>query len=500
MASAEYDAIVVGSGPNGLSAAVSMAGAGLSVLVVEGSDRIGGGCRSEELTLPGFVHDTCSTIHPFAAASPFFRRLPLGSLGVSFEHPELPFAQLLDDEVVAAARSIDETVARLGSDGPAYRELFAPLVEHWETLFDGALRPIRIPRAPALLGRFGISGAQSCQGLVRRRFRKDATRALIAGVAGHALTPIDRPGTASLALLMTVGAHAVGWPCVRGGSKQIALALGSHLAALGGRLELDHRVDSLSELPRSKVVLLDLTVRQVAHVARDGLPRRFLRRLARFPLGPGVFKLDWALDGPIPWRHADAARAGTVHIAPSFQALGDAERQAARGEVPERPYVILAQQSRFDATRAPDGKHTAWAYCHVPAGSDVDMTAAVEREIERHAPGFRDRILARHTLAPKQIEARNPNLSDGNITGGSSDLWHMLFRPSLRFDPYTTPDPALFICSSSTPPGAGVHGMCGYWAAASALRRHFGIRLPDPLDRPALDESLRALGRRQRPA
>ena len=464
------EAVVVGSGPNGLAAAVTLARAGRSVLVVERAETVGGGARSAELTEAGFVHDICSAIHPFVAASPFFQETPLAEHALELVHPDAPAAHPLDDgTAVVLERSVDETAAGLGADGAAYRKLLAPLVRDHEWLVPFLLGPRPFPRRPVAAARFGLPALRSATGLIRR-FEGERAKALFAGLAAHSIQSLRRSPTASFALVLALAAHAYGWPFARGGSQRIADALVSRLRSLGGRVETGRAVSSIDELPRG-TTLLDLTPRAAIDVAGHRLQGRYLRSLRGYRYGPGVFKVDWALDGPAPWRAEECARAATVHIGGRAEEIAESEETVWRGREPERPYAIVAQQSLFDATRAPAGKHTLWAYCHVPNGSTTDMTDRIEAQIERFAPGFRDRILARHTMAPADFEAYNPNYVGGDINGGVQDLRQLWTRPTARWNPYSTPVDGLYLCSSATPPGGGVHGMCGYHAARSALSR-----------------------------
>jgi phytoene dehydrogenase-like protein len=437
------------------------------VVVLEGQDTPGGGCRSAELTLPGFVHDTCSTVHSLALASPFLRQFPL-----ELVHPDAPLAHPLDDgSAVMLERSVDETARGLGSDGVAYRRLFDPLVRSSDALFRELLGPLRPPRHPLAMVRFGLSGLRSARGLARSCFEGERARALLAGCAAHSMLSLRTPASASFGLVLIMSAHAVGWPVARGGSQRVTDALVAELEAAGGTLETGRTVESLDELaPGAAPVLLDITPRQLLRVAGSRLPGGYLARLSRYRYGPGIFKLDWALDGPIPWTAPEAARAGTVHLGGTLDEMAASEDSATRGRHHERPFVLLVQPSSFDPTRAPEGKHTAWAYCHVPSGSTRDMTDAIESQVERFAPGFRDLIAARSAMDSAEVERRNPNYVGGDINGGAQDLRQLFTRPVARPVPYSTPVPGLFICSSSTPPGGGVHGMCGYWAARAALR------------------------------
>jgi phytoene dehydrogenase-like protein len=466
------DAVVVGAGPNGLAAAIALARAGRSVRVLEAAETVGGGSRSAELTLPGFVHDICSAVHPHPLASPFLRELPLAEHGLELVQPELPLAHPLDGgEAVVLDRSVDATAASIGgADGEAYRALLGPLVRDAEKLLPAILGPLRPTPHPIALSRFGLRGLRSAKGLARR-FDGPRGRALVAGNAAHSMLRIDRPPTAAVALVLMLTAHHVGWPVARGGSQAVADALASILRSLGGEIETGRRVESVDELDDAGAILLDVTPRQVLALAGHRLPARYRRGLERFRYGPGVFKLDWALDGPIPWTAPDCGRAGTVHVGGGFEEIAASEADVNAGRHSARPYVLLAQPTLCDPSRAPAGKHTAWAYCHVPSGSTRDMTAAIEGQIERFAPGFRDRVLARASMHAAEMEAYNPNYVGGDINGGRMDLGQLFTRPVTRPSPYTTPDRRLFICSSSTPPGGGVHGMCGYFAAQALLKR-----------------------------
>jgi phytoene dehydrogenase-like protein len=466
----QTDAVVVGSGPNGLAAAIEIARAGYSVTLFEAEATIGGGTRSAELTLPGFVHDVCSAVHPMAVSSPFFRSLPLSEHGLEWIHPLAPVAHPLDDgSAVILERDLDVTAASLGSDGPQYRALMQPLLRKWLHLFEATFAPPRFPRHPFLLARFGWHARQSALGLAQRLFRGERARALFGGLAAHAILPLENAFTATFALMFSASAHAVGWPLPRGGSQRIADALGGCLLAYGGRMITSTRIRRLDDLPAARVALCDITPRQLLRIAGDRLPQRYRRRLQRFRYGAGVFKVDWALSSPIPWQARECARAGTVHVGGSLSDIAAAEHAAGHGKIPDRPFVLLAQPSLFDPTRAPAGRHTAWGYCHVPNGSRENMLDRIEAQIERFAPGFRDCILARSIKDPAEMEEENENLVGGDINGGSSGGWQLFFRPTLRL--YSTPLPSLFLCSASTPPGGGVHGMCGYYAAKVALKR-----------------------------
>lgn len=468
----DFDAVVVGSGPNGLSAAIVLARAGLSVLVLEAHETIGGGARTAELTLPGFHHDVCSAIHPMAVVSPFFQSLPLNAHGLVWCESPYAIAHPLDDGTAAVLElSLKETAARMGVDSDAYMHLMEPFVSNATALFDEILRPIRLlPRHPLLLARFGVEGLRSALS-VAKRFHGDAARALFGGCAAHSFLPLDRSGSASFGLVLAIAGHATGWPCAKGGSVAIVNALASYLRSLGGTIRTATTVRSMRDVPPARAVIFDVTPRQLAAIAGDELPPQYVNRLRRFRYGPGVFKVDWALDGPIPWHAEECRQAATVHVGGTFEEIANHEEAIWHGRTTEKPFVLVAQQSLFDDSRAPAGKHTGWAYCHVPHGSSEDMTAAIEAQIERFAPGFRDRILARHTMNTAAYEAYNANLVGGDISGGANTLRQVLARPFPRRDPYATPNDRIYLASSSTPPGGGVHGMCGYWAAQSALAR-----------------------------
>jgi phytoene dehydrogenase-like protein len=466
------DAIVVGSGPNGLAAAIALARAGVSVRVLEAADVVGGGMRSEELTLPGFVHDVCSAIHPLAKASPFFRSVPLDELGVEWIESPAALAHPFDDGTAAVLeRSPEATGDTLGRDAKGWRRLFGGLTRDVESILDDLLGPIHVPAHPLAFARFGALAGLPAAALARLAFRGPRARGLFAGLSAHSLLPLTQPATAAFGLTLGMLGHAVGWPFPRGGSQRLADALAAHLRSLGGEIETGRRVESLAELGDTAAVLLDVTPRQLVAIAGQALPAGYRRRLGRYRYGPGVFKVDWALDGPIPWRAEECARAATVHLGSTLEEIVASEREPWRGAVSERPYVLLAQQSLFDESRAPEGKHSAWAYCHVPNGWTGDMTERIERQVERFAPGFSDRILARSALGPAQLEVHDANLVGGDINGGAADLRQLFTRPVARRSPYTTPLPGVFICSASTPPGGGVHGMCGLHAARAALER-----------------------------
>jgi phytoene dehydrogenase-like protein len=469
------DAVVVGAGPNGLAAAITLARAGRSVLLVEAAATVGGGTRSAPLTLPGFVHDFCSAIHPLGVASPFFKGLSLREHGLEWLFPEAAVAHPFDEgPAVILERSIEATARGLGTDADAYREAMTHLVEAADRLLPDLLAPLwPPPRHPLLMARFGGKAIASARRAARRLFRGERARGFFAGLAAHSVLPLDSAFTASFGYLFGLLGHAFGWPVARGGSQKIADALASCLRSFGGEIETGRRVASLDDLPPSRAVLLDLTPRQIVKIAGARLPARYRRALERYRYGPAAFKLDMALGAPIPWKDPACARAATVHLGATLDEICASERAPHAGRLAERPYVILAQQSLFDPTRAPSGRHTAWAYCHVPHGSALDAAGRIEAQIERFAPGFRDVVLARHVTTPAAFALYDENYVGGDIAGGSAAFPQLFFRPTFRLVPYATPDPRLFICSSSTPPGAGVHGMCGYRAARVALARAF---------------------------
>ena len=481
MTKTSYDVAIVGAGPNGLTAAAVLAGAGLSVVVLERSDRIGGSCRTEALTLPGFAHDVCGAIHPIGAASPIFKALALDRLGLEWASAPLPLAHPLDDGSVAVlSRHMATTGATLGQDADIWERMVRPFVARHEDFFGDVLRPVRWPRCPLLMVRFGSRALRSSNALARS-FSGVPARALFSGNAAHSCLPLDARGSASFGLVLTVAGHALDWPCARGGSQSIVEALAAKARASGCDIRTGITVRSFADVPSARSVMFDLTPRQLLAIAGTQLSPAYRKQLSRYRYGPGVFKLDYALSGPIPWRNAVCGQAATVHVGGTLDEIARSEADVNLGRVPEAPFVLVAQQSMFDRSRAPAGRHTGWAYCHVPHGCSVDMTERIERQIERFAPGFRETILARHALPPRRLEEHNPNLVGGDIGGGANTLQQFLFRPVARWNPYTTPDPRLFLCSSSTPPGGGVHGMCGYWSARTVLRRVFGRKLPDAL-------------------
>jgi phytoene dehydrogenase-like protein len=474
----EYDAVIVGSGPNGLAAAIMLARAGCSVLVCEANATIGGGARSAELTLPGFVHDVCSAVHPLAAGSPFFKTLSLERFGLEWIQPEIPLAHPLDDGSAACLyRDVDFTAEQLRGDSSAYRRLMKPLARDWGKLANEFLQPmLHWPQHPLALARFGIPALCPPTLLSKILFKHEPARALFGGIAAHSFRPLESIASSAFGLVLGIAGHAVGWPIPRGGSQAIANALANYLRGLGGKIETNHRVENLNDLPKSRAILLDISVWGFLCIAREQLPSAYTHRLESFRHGPGIFKIDYALSEPIPWKAEACRRAGTVHLGGTMNEMAAAERDVARGRIPERPFTLVAQQSLFDETRAPRGQHTLWAYCHVPFGCDIDMSDRIESQIERSAPGFRDCILARHKMGAADLEKSNPNLAGGDINGGAANLKQLIARPILSPTPYRTPLRGVYLCSASTPPGGGVHGMCGYHAARTALREVFAKR------------------------
>lgn len=471
-----FDVVVVGSGPNGLAAAITAAQAGLSVQVIEAADTPGGGLRSAELTEPGFVHDVCSAIHPTLMGSPFLSSLPLSDHGLRMVEPEVQFAHPLENGRAAVVRrSVETTGESLDADAAAYRNLMNPLVRTAHAVLGQFLGPPRLPDAPVAAARFGINAIRSAQG-VAGRFDGEPARALIAGVAAHAGLPLHRLATGGFGLVLGFLAHSHGWPIAKGGSQSIASALISHLESLGGSVVTGRKVTDLGDLPSHKAALLDIGPRQLISIAGGQLPDGYQRQLEHFRYGPGTFKIDWALDGPVPWSNDQLHQAGTVHLGGSLEEIAASELQIWTGGVTNRPYMIVAQQSHADPSRAPKGKGTLWGYCHVPAGYDGDRTDAMEDQIEREAPGFKDLIRARHTMGPRPLENYNANYVGGDINGGVQDIWQLFTRPVVKLNPYSTPIRGVYLCSSSTPPGGGVHGMCGHFAARTALKNEFGLQ------------------------
>ena len=476
MSKKDFDAVVVGSGPNGLSAAITLQREGLSVLLIEGKNVIGGGLRSTELTLPGFTHDICSAIHPLAAASPFFKTLPLKAHGLDWIYPEIAAAHPFEGGSAAVLkRSPEETAALLGRDRTAYMHLMKPVLESWPQIENAVLGPLSISRHTLDLIRFGLKALPSALTL-SRRFSSREAKGLWAGMAAHSIQPLNRLSTSAVAIVLLTAGHLAGWPVASGGSGSVARALGSYFKSLGGTIETGFYVKSLGQLPSSRAILFDVTPRQLLEIAGHRFSSIYKWQLERYRYGMGVFKIDWALDAQIPFFATECRSAGTVHIGNTMEEIVQSERMASLGKIPDKPFVLLAQQTIFDPSRAPEGKHTAWAYCHVPNGSTVDMTAAIEKQIERFAPGFRERILARHVFNTQQLEEYNPNYIGGDINGGAMNIRQIFTRPVISRTPYNTSAKGLYICSSSTPPGGGVHGMCGYHAAKKALKEVFNLK------------------------
>jgi len=464
------DAVVVGAGPNGLAAALTLARAGLTVEVYEGADSPGGGCRTEEMTLPGFHHDVCSTVHPLLSTSPFFRSVDLEARGVRLCKPRVAFAHPLDGgRAAAVVESLDETAESLGVDAKRYRRILAPLVRDSEVILPTLLAPMRsVPSHPVAMARFGLQGLLPAD-LLARRFATEEARAMLGGAAAHSMRPLSAPITGAFGLMFSMLAHTTGWPVVEGGSARVVEALVGELESFGARVVTGRWMTSMHELPSAKAVLLDVSPRQLLDLAAHRLPMSYRKTLERFRYGPGVCKVDWALDGPVPWEAPACRDAGTVHVGGSFEEVAHSESDVNAGRHPERPYCLVVQPCVVDQTRSPEGRHTLWAYCHVPSGSDVDMTKRIESQIERFAPGFRDLVLARITTNAPETERHNPNYVGGDINGGAATLRQTIFRPSVSWNPYRTALAGVYLCSASTPPGGGVHGMCGYAAARAVL-------------------------------
>ncbi|WP_214071712.1 NAD(P)/FAD-dependent oxidoreductase [Mucilaginibacter sp. dw_454] len=471
----DYDAIIVGSGPNGLAAAILMRQQGLSVLLIEGKDVIGGGLTSAELTLPGFIHDVCSAIHPMALASPFFKTLPLADHGLKWLQPDLAAAHPFDNGNAAILdHSIENTVQHLGVDKDTYIDLMNSVTKAWPLIDQDALGPLSYPKHPIAMAGFGLKALTSATSFVNR-FKTQEARGFFGGMAAHSIQPLNNLSTTAIGLVLMATGHMQGWPIPKGGSASIAGALAGYFKLIGGEVQTGTYVKSLDQLPSAHTVLFDVTPKQLLQIAGHQFSSIYKWQLERYQYGMGVFKVDWALDGPIPFTNADCRRAGTLHLGNTFEEIAAGELSTSQGKQSDRPFVLLAQQSLFDNTRAPEGKQTAWAYCHVPNGSKQDMTSIIENQIERFAPGFKDLILAKHTMNTEQMQAHNHNYIGGDINGGMMNLGQLFTRPALRWSPYKTSAKGLYICSSSTPPGGGVHGMCGYNAAKRALKDVFNI-------------------------
>lgn len=467
-----YDAIVIGSGPNGLSAAIRLAQEGWKVSVLEAAEEIGGGTRTLEMTRPGFAHDICSAVHPMGVISPFFKSLELDKFGLEWIYPELSVAHPLDGEpAVLLAKSIAETAANLGRDEKRYQSIMRPLQKNADALFADILKPLGIPKNPLLMARFGTMALLPALTFSKLILKDKRSRALFAGCAAHSILPFDKFFTSALGLVFLLSGHVVDWPVAKGGSQSIARALAGKFKALGGAISVNSPIKKWADLPSASAYLFDTDPHQLADIAQEQLPASYRKRLKKYHFGPGVFKIDYALSEPIPWYDSNCLKASTVHIGGTMEEIARGEKEAWQGKISEKPYVLLAQQSQFDSSRSPEGQHTCWAYCHVPHGCEEDMSAVIEHQIERFAPGFRDTILAKASVAPRQFEQYNPNYVGGAVTGGAAHLPQLFTRPLARWNPYGSPNPKIFICSASSPPGGGVHGLCGYYAAESVLKR-----------------------------
>ncbi len=473
----DYDAVVVGSGPNGLAAAILLQQQGLRVLIIEGKNNIGGGLRTAELTLPGFKHDICSAIHPLGVNSPFLKTLPLAEFGLEYIFPDIAAAHPLDGGTAAMlTHSVNDTARHLGVDEQAYLKLVQPLLKTWDVIAPDVLGPLHWPKHPLAMAQFGIKALPPAS-ILAKTFAGTPARALIAGMAAHAIQPLGNLTTAAIAMVLLVQGHLKGWPLPKGGSQQIANAMAAYFKSIGGQIETGIFISNMSQLPSAQAVLFDVTPRQLLQIAGHRFSWIYQKQLARYRYGMGVFKIDWALNEPVPFTAPECRRAGTLHLGGSFEQIASSELSTSKGNHPEHPFVLFAQQSLFDSSRAPDGKHTAWAYCHVPHGSERNMTDIIENQVERFAPGFKQCIIGRSTMNTRQMEEYNPNYMGGDINGGQLDITQLFTRPALRWSPYRTSANGLYICSSSTPPGGGVHGMCGYYAAKRALKDVFGIRI-----------------------
>ena len=469
-----YDVVIVGSGPNGLAAGITLAQKGLRVKILEASDTIGGGTRTVELMKPDYYHDVCSAIHPMGISSPFFNSLDLESHGLKWIHPEIPLAHPLDDESLFLYRDLNRTAEQFGLDADSYKTLMSPLVENWEALTKDILGPLRIPKNPIHLMKFGLNALKSASGLTKS-FKNDKTSALFAGIAAHSILPLDKMATAAIGMVLGAAGHAKGWPVAAGGSMAITNALKSVFMSLGGEIETGIRVKTLNQIPDCKAIAFNLTPFQVADILKEKLPSSYMSKLRKYKYGPGVFKIDYILNEPVPWRDREVLKAGTVHLGGSFNEIAASEKAMSEGRHSEKPYVLIAQQSLFDDSRTPDSKHTLWAYCHVPSGSERDMTQLIENQIERYAPGFREVIDSRVTMNCADFHNYNPNYIGGDINGGLQDITQLFSRPVSLFNPYSMPAKGYYFASSSTPPGGGVHGMCGYHAAKLILKNEFHI-------------------------
>lgn len=472
----EFDAVIIGSGPNGLSAGIRLAQKGLSVKILEAKSTIGGGTRTQELTEPGYLHDVCSAVHPTAASSPFLKSLKLENYGLEWVHPPYPYAHPLENgEAVAVSKSLEESLEIMGKDSKNYRQLYKEFIDNWELLSQDIFGTLRLPKHPLIMARFGWYGMFSAKLLSNSMFDTENVKALFAGCAAHSILPLNKAFTASFGLVIGASAHTTGWPFAKGGSASISNALEKKFQSLGGKIETNRKITSLDNIPQAKTILFDLTPHQIADILGESLPSSYKNKLRRYTYGPGAFKMDWALSEPVPWLNEKCRKAGTLHLGGAFDEIADSEQAAWKGNHHEKPYVLVSQPSIFDKTRAPSGKHTLWAYCHVPNGSEKDMTEIIENQIERYAPGFRDTIISKHTMNTKQLEVYNSNYIGGDINGGAQFFKQIFGRPVLKWDPYKIPMDGMYICSASTPPGGGVHGMSGFNAAESVLKNEFGL-------------------------
>jgi phytoene dehydrogenase-like protein len=469
----KYDAVVVGSGPNGISAAIRLAQAKLSVLLIEAKSTIGGGMRSAELTLPGFIHDICSAVHPLGIGSPFFLSLPLEKHGLKWVHPLSPLAHPFKDGTsISFDNSIDITSHHLNQDGLAYTKLMRPFVLNWRHLLTDILAPLHFPSHPILMARFGYYGIRSAESLAKKLFKHREAKALFAGLAAHSIMPLNKPITAAFGLMLGILGHSVGWPIPHGGTQSLANALATYFCSIGGEILTNTKIEHINGIPAARAVFFDVTPKQLLTIV-ENFPIGYRNRLRKYRYGPGVFKIDWALSHPIPWKAKECAKAGTVHLGGTLEEIAESENQVWRGVIPQNSFIILTQPTLFDPSRAPHGQHVAWAYCHVPNGSEYDMTRQIELQIEEYAPGFMDCIIGRKTHSAIELEEYNSNYIGGDINGGVMDIYQLFTRPVARIVPYSTPIKGLYICSSSTPPGGGVHGMCGFHAAEAALKQLF---------------------------
>lgn len=467
----EYDAVIVGSGPNGLTAAITLAQKGYRVIVYEASDTPGGGVRSKELTLPGYSHDVCSTVYPLGVGSPVLKTFPLEKFGLQWIYPDFEMAHPFDDGTAAVLhKSVEKTALSLGKDYASYNKWMTRLLEDWDDIVNRVLGPLKIPEHPVKMSRFGIYALQSAHSFSKRYFRGNKGRGFFSGLAAHSILDLDEPATAAIGLVLAIMGHSEGWPIPKGGAQKLTDALVGYLKSLNGEVVVEHKINSVADLPPARVILFDLTPKQLLQITGNEFSAGYRKELEKYRYGSGVFKLDWALNEPIPFEAKVCRKAGTVHLGGTMEEIVSSEKSIRNGGYPERPFVLLTQPTQFDPLRAPKGKHIAWAYCHVPNGSTKDMTNVIEDQIERFAPGFKDTIIKRHKMNAVDFQNYNANYIGGDINGGLQDIKQLFTRPVKKWDPYQTAVKNWFICSSSTPPGGGVHGMCGYHAAQSALK------------------------------